>query len=91
LSPQSETEIDRHIGRQIRRRRRQLEKSQQDVAAACGVRFQQIQKYEAGTNRISAARLWKVAEMLGVPMGYFFEGLGARQNGETPQALATPS
>ena len=65
--------------------------SQQEVAAACGVRFQQIQKYEAGTNRVSAARLWKVAEILGVPVGYFFEGLGARQNGETPQELAASS
>ena len=89
MSPETETEIDRHIGRQLRRRRRHLELSQQEVAAACGVRFQQIQKYEAGANRIPAGRLWRVAELLGVPMNYFFEGLAARADGDAQAAPRT--
>jgi transcriptional regulator with XRE-family HTH domain len=52
-----------------------LRLTQQQVAIAVGVRFQQIQKYECGETRISAARLWNLAKVLDVPIGYFFEGL----------------
>ena len=65
-----------HIGRRIRVRRRLLGLSQEHVALQCGVRFQQIQKYESGMNTISAARLWRLSQSLGVPMNYFFDGLG---------------
>ncbi len=68
-------EIDTHLGRRLRRRRKLLGLTQQQIAAACGVRFQQIQKYECGANRISAARLWQIAVTLGVAVDYFFEGL----------------
>jgi transcriptional regulator with XRE-family HTH domain len=68
-------EIDIHIGKRARRRRRLLGLTQEQVAGACGVRFQQIQKYECGANRISAARIWRLARALDVPVGYFFEGL----------------
>ena len=68
--------IDIHLGRRLRRRRRILGLTQQQLAGACGVRFQQIQKYECGANRISAARLWQLSEALEVPVGYFFDGLG---------------
>lgn len=68
-------EIDTHLGRRLRRRRRLLGLTQQQLAAQVGVRFQQIQKYECGANRISAARLWQLAEALEVPVGYFYEGL----------------
>ena len=67
--------IDEHLGRRLRRRRRLLGLTQQDLAQACGVRFQQIQKYECGANRMSAARLWLIAEALGAPVSYFYEGL----------------
>ena len=67
--------IDIHLGRRLRRRRRILGLTQQQLAGACGVRFQQIQKYECGANRVSAARLWRLARALEVPVGYFFEGL----------------
>lgn len=67
--------IDVHIGRRLRRRRRLLGLTQQQLAGSCGVRFQQIQKYECGANRISAARLWKISEALQVPVGYFYDGL----------------
>jgi transcriptional regulator with XRE-family HTH domain len=68
-------EIDFHLGKRMRRRRRLLGLTQQQLANACGVRFQQIQKYECGANRVSAARLWRISEALDVPVGYFFEGL----------------
>ncbi|OXE35724.1 MAG: transcriptional regulator [Phenylobacterium zucineum] len=67
--------IDLHLGKRLRRRRRLLGLTQQQLACACGVRFQQIQKYECGANRISAARLWQLSEALEVPVGYFYDGL----------------
>src|SRR5579864_3870668 len=69
--------IDIHLGRRLRRRRRLLGLTQQQLAGACGVRFQQIQKYECGANRISAARLWQLSEALEVPVAYFYDGLSA--------------
>ena len=78
-------DIDFHLGKRMRRRRRLLGLTQQQLAEACGVRFQQIQKYECGANRVSAARLWRIASALDVPVNYFFEGL----NEQT--ALAAPT
>ena len=74
-------DIDVYLGKRLRRRRRMLGLTQQQLAGAVGVRFQQIQKYECGANRISAARLWRLAEALEVPVGYFYDGLSdqARQ------------
>jgi transcriptional regulator with XRE-family HTH domain len=69
-----EQDLHRSIGRAIRRRRRLVEMTQQKLAARCGVSFQQIQKYEAGEASIYAARLWAIAEALGVSVAYFFEG-----------------
>jgi transcriptional regulator with XRE-family HTH domain len=69
-------EIDRHLGKRLRQRRRLLGQTQQQIAEAVGVRFQQIQKYECGANRISAARLWLLAKALEAPVGSFFEGIG---------------
>jgi transcriptional regulator with XRE-family HTH domain len=69
--------IDVHLGKRLRRRRRLLGLTQQQLAGACGVRFQQIQKYECGANRISAARLWQLSEALEVPVGYFYDGLSS--------------
>jgi transcriptional regulator with XRE-family HTH domain len=77
-------DIDFHLGKRMRRRRRLLGLTQQQLADACGVRFQQIQKYECGANRVSAARLWKIAGALEVQMNYFFEGLA-----EAPAAPPT--
>jgi transcriptional regulator with XRE-family HTH domain len=68
-------QIDLHLGKRLRRRRRLLGLTQQQLASAVGVRFQQIQKYECGANRISAARLWELSEALEVPISYFYEGL----------------
>ena len=66
--------FDVHIGRRLRSRRRLLGLTQADLAQACGVRFQQIQKYECAANRMSAARMWQFSVILQVPIGYFFDG-----------------
>jgi transcriptional regulator with XRE-family HTH domain len=68
-------DIDLHLGKRLRRRRRLLGLTQQQLANAVGIRFQQIQKYECGANRISAARLWQLAEALQAPVSYFYDGL----------------
>jgi transcriptional regulator with XRE-family HTH domain len=73
-------DIDLHLGKRLRRRRRLLGLTQQQLAIAVGVRFQQIQKYECGANRISAARLWQLSEALEVPVSYFFDGLAEAQD-----------
>ncbi len=68
-------EIDKHLGKRLRMRRRSLGLTQQQIAEAVGVRFQQIQKYECGANRISAARLWLLAKALQAPVGVFFDDM----------------
>ena len=71
-------DIDAHLGGMLRRRRRRLGLTQQALAQAVGIRFQQIHKYETGQNRIPASRLWALARALGVNPEYFFEGLRDR-------------
>ncbi|MCH2251217.1 MAG: helix-turn-helix domain-containing protein [Cognatishimia sp.] len=71
--------IDVLVGKRIRARRHALSVSQSELGEAIGVKFQQIQKYETGANRVSASRLWAIAEHLGVDVVYFFEGI-ARDN-----------
>lgn len=75
-------DIDLHLGKRLRRRRRLLGLTQQQLAVTVGVRFQQIQKYECGANRISAARLWQLSEALEVPVSYFFDGLAEQMDRE---------
>lgn len=70
-------DIDLHVGKRLRRRRRLLGLTQQTLAEQVGIRFQQIQKYECGANRVSAARLFELSEALSVPIQYFYEGLSA--------------
>ncbi|MEP3944390.1 helix-turn-helix transcriptional regulator [Ascidiaceihabitans sp.] len=67
--------VDTHVGKRIRQRRWLIGMTQQKLAELVGIKFQQIQKYETGANRVSASRLWDIAESLGVPVGFFFEGL----------------
>lgn len=76
-------DIDVHLGRRLRRRRRLLGLTQQELARVCGVRFQQIQKYESAANRMTAARLWQLAEALETPVSYFFEGFSAKETRES--------
>ena len=67
--------VDFHVGNRIRQRRLLLNKTQQHVSDQVGVKFQQMQKYETGKNRVSASRLWEIAKVLSVPVSFFFEGL----------------
>ncbi|MEL6549226.1 MAG: helix-turn-helix transcriptional regulator [Pseudomonadota bacterium] len=67
--------VDVHVGKRIRHRRWMLGMTQQQLAEAVGIKFQQIQKYETGMNRVSASRLWDIAERLEVPVSFFFQGL----------------
>lgn len=67
--------VDSHVGQQMRHRRWMIGMTQQQLADAVGIRFQQIQKYETGANRVSASRLWDIAKVMEVPVDFFFEGL----------------
>jgi transcriptional regulator with XRE-family HTH domain len=67
--------VDAHVGKRIRHRRWMVGMTQQQLADKVGIKFQQIQKYETGMNRVSASRLWDVADALGVAIAFFFEGL----------------
>jgi transcriptional regulator with XRE-family HTH domain len=67
--------VDKHVGARVRMRRMMLNMSQSDLGEALGVTFQQVQKYEKGTNRVSASRLQRMAQVLQVPVPFFFEGL----------------
>jgi transcriptional regulator with XRE-family HTH domain len=69
------TDTDIYVGKRLRRRRRLLGLTQQDLAGQVGVRFQQIQKYECGANRLTASRLAALGTALNVNVDYFFEGL----------------
>ena len=67
--------VDVHVGKRIRHRRWTLGTTQQQLAERVGIKFQQVQKYETGMNRVSASRLWDIASALSVPVAFFFEGL----------------
>jgi transcriptional regulator with XRE-family HTH domain len=79
--------IDLHIGQRLRHRRWLRGMTQQDLAQAIGVRFQQIQKYESGANRISASRLWDLACALTVPVSFFYVGLGEANQSTENQSV----
>jgi transcriptional regulator with XRE-family HTH domain len=65
---------DKHVGSRVRMRRMMLGMSQEKLGDALGLTFQQVQKYEKGTNRIGASRLQQIAHFLQVPVSFFFEG-----------------
>lgn len=79
------TATDRHVGNRIRERRVMLGLSQQQMAEMIGVTYQQAHKYERGINRISAGRLFEIAQVLSVPVGHFFDGLGNGDGGNELQ------
>jgi transcriptional regulator with XRE-family HTH domain len=68
-------DTDLHVGKRLRRRRRLLGMTQQDLAVMVGVRFQQIQKYECGANRVTSSRLYDLSKALNVSVQYFFDGI----------------
>ncbi len=67
--------VDIHVGQRVRQRRCLVGLTLQELGDSVGIKFQQIQKYETGTNRISASRLWSIAAAMEVPVSFFFEGL----------------
>jgi transcriptional regulator with XRE-family HTH domain len=67
--------VDLNIGQRVRHRRWLTGMTQQQLADAIGIRFQQIQKYESGANRISASRLWSIARAMNVPIAFFYGGM----------------
>ena len=75
--------VDVHVGKRIRHRRWLVGMTQQQLAQSVGIKFQQIQKYETGANRVSASRLWDISETLDVPVSFFFEGI---ENLEKPDS-----
>lgn len=77
-------EIDLHVGRRLRRRRRLLGLTQQQLAQSIGIRFQQVQKYECGANRVTASRLYELASALQAPVSYFYEGLSVGNSAIIP-------
>jgi transcriptional regulator with XRE-family HTH domain len=80
--------IDKHVGGRVRMRRMMLGMSQEKLGDALHLTFQQVQKYEKGTNRIGASRLQQISHILQVPVAFFFEGAPAPENmgglGEAP-------
>ena len=75
-APRSPNPIDIHVGTRVRLRRQVMKMSQEKLGDQLGVTFQQVQKYERGANRVGASRLWKMSQVMDVPVGFFFDGLG---------------
>ena len=82
--------VDVHVGKRIRHRRWLAGMTQKQLAKNVGIKFQQIQKYETGANRVSASRLWDISETLEVPVCFFFKGIEREQTEETTKK-ALPS
>jgi transcriptional regulator with XRE-family HTH domain len=82
--------IDKHVGSRVRMRRMMLGMSQEKLGDSLGLTFQQVQKYEKGTNRIGASRLQQISHILQVPVAFFFEG-APDLPGEAPQMGEAPS
>ena len=87
--------VDLHVGRRIAEKRLALGYNQSDLGRALNLTFQQVQKYEKGTNRVSASKLWLIAQFFKVDLSYFFDGLsgdGSNTGASEPdRAAATPT
>ncbi len=81
--------IDKHVGQRLRQRRWVAGITQQQLATAVGIKFQQIQKYETGVNRVSASRLWDMARVLDVPVAYFFEDVSQFEDSDSNNVIST--
>jgi ribosome-binding protein aMBF1 (putative translation factor) len=79
IGPAATRYVQERLGRAIRLRRRMMDLTLQDLAAACGVTFQQVHKYESGLCSLSASQLWAIAQALEVPVTYFYETLAPRE------------
>ena len=83
--------VDVHVGKRIRHRRWLVGMTQQQLAESVGIKFQQIQKYETGANRVSASRLWDIADALNVEISFFFEGIDNDRNAKRAKDNAVPA
>ena len=81
MPPKAPNPVDRHVGSRVRMRRIMLGMSQEKLGEGLGLTFQQIQKYEKGTNRIGASRIQQISEILQVPVSFLFEGSPASSGG----------
>jgi transcriptional regulator with XRE-family HTH domain len=91
MAVKSPTTADRSMGNRLRLRRKVLGLSQEKLAQALGITFQQVQKYEKGANRISASRLQDIAKVLEVPVAFFFEASASgAESGEGDQSVSDP-
>lgn len=82
MSKTSPSHIDSHVGYKLKMLRLKMGRSLNEVGELLGVSFQQIQKYEKGTNKISSSNLYVLADKLGTSVGYFFDGLNSGADGE---------
>ncbi|MEO0390291.1 MAG: helix-turn-helix transcriptional regulator [Pseudomonadota bacterium] len=83
--------VDVHVGKKLKQVRTLRRMSQTDVARQLGLSFQQIQKYEIGSNRIAASRLYELSKILDVPTSFFFEGMSDDADKQTDSSLAIVS
>ncbi|MCI5544643.1 MAG: helix-turn-helix domain-containing protein [Azospirillum sp.] len=81
--------IDIHVGNRIRLRRTILGWSQEKLAAMLGLTFQQVQKYERGSNRVGASRLWDIGNVLNVPINFFFEDMDKEVASQSPRVFSS--
>ncbi len=79
--------VDVHVGGRIRLRRTLLGMSQERLGEALGLTFQQVQKYERGTNRVGASRLWDLSRVLDVPVSFFYEDMSEDVAGKSPRLI----
>lgn len=83
--------VDIHVGKRLRQRRTFVGMTQEQLGAALGITFQQIQKYERGANRIGASRLFDICRILDVPPQFFFEAMPESSGGAAVSALPLPT
>ncbi|MBL1436279.1 MAG: helix-turn-helix transcriptional regulator [Rhodobacteraceae bacterium] len=83
--------VDVHVGKRVRHRRWMVGMTQQQLGEAVGIKFQQIQKYETGMNRVSASRLWDIAKAMDVDVRFFFEGIEEGVTDMAPEDAKTES
>jgi transcriptional regulator with XRE-family HTH domain len=86
----SANSIDKHVGNRVRMRRLMMKMSQETLGGALGLTFQQVQKYEKGTNRMGASRLQHISNILQVPVAFFFEGVPTPHQRGRPRAADSP-
>jgi transcriptional regulator with XRE-family HTH domain len=88
VSKKSASAIDKHVGTRVRMRRMLIGMSQEKLGEALGITFQQIQKYEKGSNRIGASRLHHIASVLGVDVEFFFQGVPTTPGSESSTRIS---